>query len=102
MLINGYDTAIHGAYFSWDWRSLPEFGARVWIFLLAGCGIVIGGLQRNLNTLILTLGSVILLALSFTNTIGITPLFSALIVIIWIYLALGLLSAYSLESIYSW
>ncbi len=102
MLVNGYDAAIHGAYFSWDWQYLPEFGARVWILLLAGVGIVIGGKQRDLHTLILALGTSILLALSFTNTIGITPLFSALIVVIWIYLPLGLLSGYSLESIFSW
>ena len=102
MLVNGYDVAVHGAYFSWDWRNLPEFGARAWILLLAVSGIVIGCIRRNHNSLILALGTAILLALSFTNTIGITPLFSALIVIIWIYLPLGLLSAYSLESIYSW
>ena len=102
MLVNGYDAAVHGAYFSWDWRSLPEFGAHVWILLLAGAGIIIGCIQRDHTTLILILGTLILLALSSTNTIGITPLFSTLIVIIWIYLPLGLLSAYSLESIYSW
>ncbi|MGB2896343.1 MAG: glycosyltransferase family 39 protein [Anaerolineales bacterium] len=101
-LVNGFDAAIHGAYFSWDWRYLPEFGARVWILLLSGLGIIIGGMRRNLNTLILALGTLILLALSFTNTINITPLFSALIVIIWIYLPLGLLSGYCLESIISW
>ena len=101
-LTSAYDAAVYDEYFMWSWRYVPEFGTRIWIVLLATAGIVIGGIRRDQNALILALGTFILLALSFTNTIGITPLFSALIVIIWIYLPLGLLSGYSLASIYSW
>ena len=101
-LVNGYDAEVYGQYFSWDWRYLPEFGARVWMLFLAAAGILIGAKRRDRNTLILALGTITLLALSFTNTIGFTPLFSALIVAIWMYLPLGLLSAYSIETMYAW
>jgi len=102
MVLDGYQIDRFGDYYAWGMQYLIEYGARLELWILAGLGILLGAIRRDRNVLLLSLGSGLLFALALTHVVGVPPLFSALIVLIWLYLPLGLLGAYLIDACIAW
>ncbi len=102
MVLDGYQIDRFGNYYAWGRQYLIEYGVRLELWILAGLGILLGAIRRDRNVLLLSLGSILLFTFSLTHVVGIPPLFSALIVFIWLYLPLGLLGAYLIDACIAW
>jgi len=94
MMMAGYQQSEFGTYYAWQPEYLIEFGARWGLWVLAGLGLLLSFRRRKKGGAFLFLGTLSVLFLAQTNLVGITPLFSTLIVIIWLYFPTALLAGY--------
>ena len=99
-LVSGYQAQAFGAYFDWQLVQFVDHGARLDLWILAGAGASWGLIRRDKSVWLLLLWTLCLLIAANVNLIGITPLFSTLIVIIWLYLPISLLIGYLFSRAY--
>jgi hypothetical protein len=96
MLLVGYQRSEFGGYYEWDLEYLIEFGTRWELWTLAGLGLLISLRRKEMGGIYLLVGTLSVLVLAQTNLIGIPPLFSVLIVTIWLYFPVAILAGYSI------
>lgn len=89
-----FDQSRHGEYFDFRWNDFINFAANQFILYLACAGVVWGFWRRQKTIIILTLWGLLLFAFANTHLIGILPLYSNLIVIIFLYLPLIAIASY--------
>ena len=89
-LVSGYQPQAFGGYFDWQLVQFVDHGARLGLWIFAGLGVVWGLIRRNRSVWLIFLWTLCLFAAANVNLIGIRPVFSTYIVIIWVYLPVAL------------
>lgn len=93
-LASGYQIDRDASYFRWRTQDLIEFGMPLGLWLLAAAGGMVAVLKRNANLLLLIGWWAVLFAAANTHVMGMTPLFSNLVLSISLYLPAGTLIGY--------
>ena len=89
-LVSGYQPQAFGAYFDWQLVQFVDHGARLGLWIFGALGTVWGLVRRDRSVWLIFLWTLCLLVAANLNLIGIRPVFSTYIVIIWIYLPVAL------------
>lgn len=92
--LGGFQRQDSGDYFNWSIREFVDYGVRLDLWLLAGLGACWGLIRNDKNVGLLIIWSLLLFGAANVHLIGLSPFFSTLIVIIWIYLPAALLIGY--------
>ncbi|TFH43914.1 MAG: DUF1616 domain-containing protein, partial [Lysobacterales bacterium] len=100
MVEAGYSQSVFGQYFMWSLQYFVDYGASVILWIMAAFGLMVGIFKKDKGVLLLAVGTTLLLMLAMTYLVGVTPLFTVLIITIWLYLPVGLLCGYFLEQLY--
>jgi len=93
-VVGGYKPQRYGEYFTFQLQDLFSYGMWQGWLLVSAIGALIGMLKKDSGVLLIVLWIASLFIAANLHLVGVTPFFSSLIVITWIYLPLVALIGY--------